>query len=63
MAAVTSCKNDYCFIMQSLTRAHSRERPALVTTTFSNFPFGLRQCIGYVIGSTGKLALLLAELR
>ena len=71
MAAVMCFENAYCFTMQSLTRAHSRKRPALPSSydhfNFSNFLFGplrkLRQCIGYVIGSTWELALLLAELR
>ena len=30
----------YCFTIRSLTTAHSRKRPALVTTTFSNFRGG-----------------------
>ena len=30
----------YCFTIQSLTRAHPHKRPALVTTTFSNFRGG-----------------------
>ena len=33
MAAVMCFENAYCFTMQLLTRAHSRKRPALVTTT------------------------------
>ena len=30
----------YCFTIRSLTRVHSRKRPALVTTTFSNLGAG-----------------------
>ena len=33
MAAVMCFEKAYCFTMQSLTRAHSRKRAALVTTT------------------------------
>ena len=33
MAAVMCFEKAYCFTMQLLTRAHSRKRPALVTTT------------------------------
>ena len=39
---IQSATTLYCFTLRSLTTAHSRERPAPVTTTFSNFITGGR---------------------
>ena len=46
-------KRAYVFTMWSLTRTHSRKRPAQVTTTFSNFRGGrLRELRVYTFIST-----------